>query len=407
MKKRVMGAVMTVLLSGMTLPAAAQWDSKPDLIVKKIQASGAAVFAGESIILPVTLRIENAGRKDAGPFRVAIMKALVAPVGAEREVEFSAKTPTTRLKAGGSLDINGKITIAHRSEAGRNVRIRALVDSQNQVDESNEGNNLSSRLEVRLPVELVPAGTALKPLPVRGLPDLTLTEEDITVTPPTPLAGSGPDIRVDIVVRNAGPAEARDVAVNLALLDASRRSVAFRTMSIASIAGRAAQRTTTVLGNSLFGRGDHRLLVEIDRNGNVEESREDNNATEKSLTVLGPEFSISLAEVEISPPSPRTGDAFSLVIPVRNNGDGDAMNVEVHWEIVDHAGRVVLEGPERGIVMDRIPAHGFNVRTIRRLSFDSGREGDYALRIVVDPRNRFIEKDKGDNAAEKIFEVTR
>ena len=407
MKKIVMVGTIIIPALAVALLATARPVPKPDLVVKEMWTTGAASLTREGILLPVAVRVENIGTAAAGPFRVAVLKALEDPAGGQREVKFSTKQATGGLKARGSLDVTGTIDLAPRSEAGRRIEIRAFVDSQNRVDESNEGNNFSAWIQVRLPAELRPAGVALKPMPVRRLPDLTVTESDITVTPTPPLAGSGEDMRVEIVIRNAGMVEARDVTVITRLVDASGRSAAHRSATIPSIAGRGDQRTTVVFGSNLYGAGTYRFLVEIDRRGTIEESNEDNNSAEKALNILGPELSVATVDIEISPSMPRAGESFSFIIPVRNHGDGDAVNVLVRWEITDDTGRVVMESRGRGLTMERIPAHGFNIETRRSVSFGTGMEGDYALRIIVDPDNRMVESDESDNRAEKLFKVLR
>ena len=131
--------------------------SLPDLVFGKRTSltAGTPTFSGEIIVVPIELRIENkSGGGAAGPFQLSIMWQYPPPAAPmETELEFTGTRTFSGLEPGRGIDVRGQI-IFPRSQAGKKVKIHAIVDSMTQVQESNEKNNVSSWLEVQLPLEL-------------------------------------------------------------------------------------------------------------------------------------------------------------------------------------------------------------------------------------------------------------
>jgi hypothetical protein len=118
-----------------------------------------AVARAEAIIVPIRFRIENRGNADAGRFRISIMQQLISPPGAEMEAMVEGDRyigglrPSARYGEGvGSYNLLWNV-IFPKSMIGQKVKIRAIIDSNNEVRESAEGerNNVSPWLEVQLP----------------------------------------------------------------------------------------------------------------------------------------------------------------------------------------------------------------------------------------------------------------
>jgi len=131
----------------------------PDLIISGgLRLRTAPFILGEQIKVPVQLRIENRGNAAAGPFKIAFFQLINSPPGAIGEIGFdgtklfSGLAPTrTRPEEGiGFENIMGNV-ILPKSLAGQKVKIRGVVDSDNQVRESDEADNETPWLEVQLP----------------------------------------------------------------------------------------------------------------------------------------------------------------------------------------------------------------------------------------------------------------
>lgn len=116
----------------------------PDLIivVGKIEIVGtpsinfASACRGEFIISRIKFRIENRGNADARErFKVSIMQQLPLPPGAEQEV-FTDDPFINGLRRSGVGEFYANITwpiYFPLSMAGQKVKIRAVVDSLNNV----------------------------------------------------------------------------------------------------------------------------------------------------------------------------------------------------------------------------------------------------------------------------------
>ncbi len=112
----------------------------------------------EAIIVPIRFRIENRGNADAGRFQISIMQQLTAPPGAETEAMVEGdrtfgglRGPSTRYGEGvGVYNLKWNV-IFPKSMAGQRVKIRGIIDSNNEVRESDETLNHSPWLEVQLP----------------------------------------------------------------------------------------------------------------------------------------------------------------------------------------------------------------------------------------------------------------
>lgn len=114
----------------------------------------------EAIIVPIRFRIENRGNADAGRFQISIMQQLTSPPGAEMEAMVEGErtiaglrsTSVTAREGVGAYNLRWNVVFP-KSMTGQKVKIRAILDSNNEVRESPSGerNNVSSWLEVQLP----------------------------------------------------------------------------------------------------------------------------------------------------------------------------------------------------------------------------------------------------------------
>lgn len=139
----------------------------PDLIIVsllRLDRPPFFAFSGtygmEAIIVPIRFRIENRGNADAGRFRISIRQQLVSPPGAETEamVEgdryINGLRPTRLYPEGvGFYNLLWNVVFP-KGMAGQRVRIKAVIDSGNEVRESDETLNHSPWLEVQLPIEV-------------------------------------------------------------------------------------------------------------------------------------------------------------------------------------------------------------------------------------------------------------
>ena len=131
----------------------------PDLIiVGGLKPRSAPFILGDRIKIPVQLRIENRGNAAAGRFRIALFRLVDAPPGAMEEIEFDGAKifpglRPTREGGGDGISFHSVMgnAIVPAALAGQRIRICAVVDSDNEVLESDETRNKTPWLEVQLP----------------------------------------------------------------------------------------------------------------------------------------------------------------------------------------------------------------------------------------------------------------
>ncbi len=111
----------------------------------------------EAIIVPIRFRIENRGDGDAGRFQISIMRQPITPPGPESvtmvegDRYIAGLRPTARYGEGiGSYNLLWNVIFPRRM-TGQKVKIRGIIDSNNEVRESNERDNVTPWLEVQLP----------------------------------------------------------------------------------------------------------------------------------------------------------------------------------------------------------------------------------------------------------------
>lgn len=238
--------------------------------------------------------------------------------------------------------------------------------------------------------------------PGTALPDLTIVADSVVVTPPTPLAGSPdmPATRIEASVRNIGTAEARNFTVVFVLKRGTTHIGQIGRTTVASLpAGGSTTASATVGANFLPTAGAYELSALVDvYPTSVAESDERNNSAEKPLTIIGPDFAVSGADIEITPATPAAGDTITVRAPFRNHGTGRGVEF-VRLSLVDSGGRVLAQDSSA----IEVPAGGF-VFVTKRFTVPAG-SGDYAVRCESDRDNRNKEANESDNLGEKFFSV--
>ena len=149
-----------------------------------------------------------------------------------------------------------------------------MVDPDNKVAEMDEDDNEAEKTLTVLPVAEEPA----------ELPNLSITSEGIAFDPESPVPGDV--VTVTATISNTGDADAGDVVVRF--LDASDDE----TVQIgddqtvdAIDAGDAA--TATVAYDTTDLSGERTITVQVDPDGDIDESDEEDNEASATLSVGG------------------------------------------------------------------------------------------------------------------------
>lgn len=191
----------------------------------------------------------------------------------------------------GTTDIPVRWTVT----PGSARTIRAEVDPNNRISESDEANNALNHV-VDYPV---------------SAPDFTVGGFEVE---PTEGLQQGDPVRVRLQVRNNGAAYAGNVPVRVSIGSGFQRVVTI----LAPLPGES--RPVELTWNAIQG-SNHPLSVVIDPDNTVPESNEDNNALAQVLALnVAPRPALELAEVTEPPVPIAPGQTVDVNIVLRNNG---------------------------------------------------------------------------------------
>jgi len=141
--------------------------------------------------------------------------------------------------------------------------LKATADASNQVNESDETNNIRSK-----DMEVLPGGQ----------PDLAITQDDIKFLPPYAWHAANNRTTIQVNVTNNGTGDASNFDVRL-FVDSLQTN-----NTIISVAAKAVKVTSFVYDAAKGGPYDVKVVLDAD--GEVAESNETNNETTRSLKVI-------------------------------------------------------------------------------------------------------------------------
>lgn len=147
--------------------------------------------------------------------------------------------------------------------------------------------------------------------------------------------------------------------------------------------------------------GDRTLYVVADAAEQVTESREDDNATPASLTVIGllADLVIGPADVAVAPAAPEAGETATVSVTVTNRGERTSSAARLRVSVIQpSAGTSVL--PE-GAIPPLEPGEAVALP----FSWTPTTTGEHTLRVVADSEYEVPESDETNGVAERLVEV--
>ncbi len=267
----------------------------------------------------------------------------------------------------------------------RDRRIQVVVDSNNLIPETNEGDNATTRM---LPVRSSP------------MPDLVMLAENIGFSPPHPIAGEVVTIRA--VVLNQGQADAERVVVQFVDMTSGRPLPigAEQTIERITVGGSGIAEVTFDTAGRV---GEHEIRVLVDPNNLINESSEINNRANTTLRVTAPARANLVMlpnNIGFNPPNPTEGAVVSVTATVLNNGVVDADEVLVQF--VDTTDGAFIPIGEKQTIA-RVPAGG---SATTQVTYETeGKVGERKLQVLVDPHTTIPETSDADNIATQTLIV--
>ena len=255
--------------------------------------------------------------------------------------------------------------------------VEVQLDDDNQLEEENEDNNMSS-----LSFFVVDPAQ----------PDLALADADVTLTPAEPVAGDS--VTLDVTVRNLGERTASSELV-IYENDPSDGGSELQRLPF-DLDGGASTPLQAVL---TVGAAAHSYTLAVDVDGQILELDESNNRLQRFFREL-PDLSIGYDNIELLPAKPFDGDLVAVTLTVRNAGTLDASDVSVELYDGDpSAGGVLVDSA----TLSQVKASG-NRSVNLQWSATGGRND---LVAVVDGSDAILELSESNNRASRSVAVPR
>lgn len=317
----------------------------PDLVIETITWSPVGPSIGETATFHVKIKNQGTGR--AGSCRVYLY--IDDSSKGYQEVE--------------AIDADATVTkdFTWTTQVGSH-EIRAVVDHNNEVVESDETNNSKTIT----------------------FSDLSLSDfiiEDITWSPTGPSLGDTVTFTLTIKNQGGGSADISHVAyyIDDTYLDS---------ISVSSVDANATDNKTFIW---IAEVGSHDIKAVADSNNKVTESDETNNEKTVTLSTLIPDLIIET--ITGSPTSPSLGETVTFTVTIKNQGVGRAGLSRVYFYI---------DGTSRGYQdVEEIDAEA----TVSKTFTWTAEAGLHDIKAVIDDNKKVIESDEDNNEKMVIFPI--
>lgn len=328
------------------------------------------------LVVRVSATIWNTGNIDAGRFQVE----LAYSVDGQNWLAFAVQD-VPALARGAKEIIEGRLPTAGLS-LGISYKLRVLVDSRDEVEESDENNNvLITSLSLVTPITPPAVGA-------------NLTLKNLLFNPPSPVP-QGTALQVCAEIANTGQGAAGEFAVEF--LYRPDQAGAFSPFASKSIPGLEVGRTVTVC--ELFNTaglplGSYELKAVVDPAKWVPELDEGDNELLRTLIISQPvpRPDLSPAGLTFDPPSPvKQGDLVRVCVKVANLGTAAAGPFTVSYAYFLDSYVQFATATVTGL------GASSETELCRVLATSNLGQGTYQIKISVDPTNLVAEQNEANN----------
>ncbi|HEV8630060.1 MAG TPA: CARDB domain-containing protein, partial [Thermoanaerobaculia bacterium] len=271
---------------------------RPNLVVSALSASPPTISAGSPVQVSVT--IQNFGPQAAGASR------LVLRAGAADSTDVRAETAVPGLAAGAVF--SATLPVATAGAQGE-LLLFAVADVDGAVAESSELDNVRS---VRIAIE--------------GLPDLAVFPANVSLSVTRPQPATAFSVRV--TVQNLGEQPVTSFGYRVTRIVAGAPVATLSTGTRGPLAA-GASLLIDIPGVSL-PEGEHTLLVELDPQGAVTETSEDDNNASFTFFVVDDtlaDFALADADLTTTPTDAVPDQPVNVSLIVRNKGNQSGTGV--------------------------------------------------------------------------------
>ena len=309
--------------------------SLPDLIIEDIVLSPEYPSIGETVTFTVTIKNQGSGKSDYSQVTYYI------------DDTYLALDYVSPIDPGDSATE----TFTWTAQAGSHA-IKAVADSNNEITESNETNNIKTY--------------SLSTL----APDLII--ESIIWSPESP--SEGDTVTFSVTIKNQGNGRASPSRVDFYIDGSSRGSQEVPEIN----AGATATKTFTWVAQA----GPHAIKTVADGINYITESDETNN--EKTITFSPVPPDLIVETITWSPAIPAKGDMVTFTVTVKNQGSGRAGSFHVALYIGSY---------QFSDVVNSIDAGAADNATF----IWSARAGSYNIKAIADSSDKVLESNETNN----------
>ena len=374
----------------------------PDLVMTSVElivwqpGQTTAGTVGGPVSTNSIVRIGVKGRNNGGTaalFPVSVMnwRLVAGPPGIGAQGTFPCGSQNqvgqpSRIEPG--QECSGAINFINPGQVPAGTyTLTVMIDPDNKVLESNEGNNTKS---ITMVVSQAPAGA--------GPAELFI--ESVSAAPgATPID----KWRADVTIRNQGPGDAFFPG-NAHIVTGEPTFTFYRTVGpMWVMAGE--RKTFPVEGLGCGQQGAAQTTFMVDPQNHVQETNEGNNT--KTATVNFPSYSgadLVVTQVHFSPAQPRTADQIRIGVELKNQGASLAIfcNGATEWmstgPTIQTASGMRTLGGGGAAIQPRIlqPGQTFSggVTVVQPGQLPPG---SYSFSVTVDPGNRVQESNEANN----------
>lgn len=226
--------------------------------------------------------------------------------------------------------------------------------------------------------------------------DLTVTAEDIRITPEDP--GPADTLRIKVVVHNEGYLPAEEFSV---LITNGLPGTGGKILGQINVPGLAGQASIEVTAETNLPEGEYRIYVTVDPDNLVEEDWDDNNQAFYELVVKRRfDLAISSNNIFLSNSEPVESEKIIIYATVINKREEPVENVPVAFYLGDPK-----EGNFLGkVVLEEVAG---NMSALAQITWDTtGITGRNYIYVWIDPEETITEVDKTNNLTLQVVYIT-